>query len=80
MSIIPYFFRKIGKMSQTSSSAVVIGALRVKKSTKILCADSKYTNVVEENFIVGQLFHTFVMSCAIFYLPIALDTCAHGSF
>ena len=46
-------FRKLGKMSQTSSSAVVIGALRVKKSTKILCADSKYTNVVEENFIIG---------------------------
>ena len=49
----PIFFRKLGKMSQTSSSAVVIGALRVKKSTKILCADSKYTNVVEENFIIG---------------------------
>ena len=31
MNIIPYFFRKLGKMSQNlSSAAVVIGALRVR--------------------------------------------------
>ena len=31
MIIIPYFFRKLGKMLQyLSSAAVVIGALRVK--------------------------------------------------
>ena len=30
-NIIPYFYRKLGKMSQDlSSAAVVIGALRVK--------------------------------------------------
>ena len=32
MNIIPYFFWKLGKMSQNlSSAAVVIGALRVKR-------------------------------------------------
>ena len=34
-NIIPYFFRKLGKMSQNlSSAAVVIGAFRVKNRKK----------------------------------------------
>ena len=33
MNITPYFFRKLGKVSQNlSSAAVVIGALRVEQS------------------------------------------------
>ena len=35
-NMIPYFWRKFGKMSQhLSSAAVVIGALRVKNDIKI---------------------------------------------
>ena len=39
MIIIPYFFRKLGKMSQNlSSAAVVIGTLRVKNKLFLVLA------------------------------------------
>ena len=43
-NIIPYFFRKLGKMSQNLSSvAVVIGALRVKNKLLIIAINNSIT-------------------------------------
>ena len=44
--IIPYFFRKLGKMSENlSSAAVVVGALRVK-ATIVTAADNTFYCII----------------------------------
>ena len=57
---MPYFFRKLGKMSQNvSSAAVVIGALRVKA----------WNEFESENFTLKELLRI----CARINGPVALN-------
>ena len=60
---MPYFFRKLGKMSENvSSAAVVIGALRVKSCSVQL----HLIKIIKENICSSSLkfgiYRTWVMS------------------